>query len=513
MPRARARVSPWRHLAPTLATLARSWCRGLLGWRRARMNVYQPLAGEAEELLQRAHQEVARLEREVAQLERETTDGPSQRSAAAGADTSSGGTSSGGSSRRRDDREMHLSKLHTSDSVMLGDRTGIELEFSESALTNSQSSPKDDASSNHSARETASVGTSEGQGSGQQLQEQELPDSIPHSDGRQRSVCSTVELCHLCSRRGKQLKEDRWGADLRDLHGRYLKRRALSALRTAREQRLRASGVSPWCIAGKCGEKCWVAPPKIIELAGRGAHEDLDKLLNDNSTACINPDGPSYSRVPTASRPGFKTRSLSIADHTRSSAVLDNLPPILDIVPHEFLETQLPCGRTALIEATRSTQLRCVELLLTVGADPFSTDGRGRSAWYFGCFGVGACVFGKGNDLHDDLIKLLVRFGFRHLLENSANGAASEAMLCACYSNEDNVTWTVLDALRCEILTKDSRGNCTFKFRDLHLLDNPTTVLRWPDNTTTKLGDSAFDFLAFSGRYDVVVHPALRYQI
>ena len=53
----------------------------------------------------------------------------------------------------------------------------------------------------------------------------------------------------------------------------------------------------------------------------------------------------------------------------------------------------------------------------------------------------------------------------------------------------------MLDALKCEVTSKDSTGHCKFLFHDLHILDNPTAVMTWPDGSTTSQGETAVKIL------------------
>ena len=98
------------------------------------------------------------------------------------------------------------------------------------------------------------------------------------------------------------------------------------------------------------------------------------------------------------------------------------------------------------------------------------------------------------------------------LLTHGADMGAisSEVVLCTCYTRNEGVTWAVLDALRCEILSKDSVGNCDFLFHDLHILDDENAVMTWPDGSQTDPKDTAFKILTEGGRVDVLVHPAMR---
>ena len=68
-------------------------------------------------------------------------------------------------------------------------------------------------------------------------------------------------------------------------------------------------------------------------------------------------------------------------------------------------------------------------------------------------------------------------------------------MLRRCYTRNEMVTWNVLDALKCEVTSKDSTGKCQFLFHDLHILDNPTAVMTWPDGSTTSQGETAVKIL------------------
>ena len=87
---------------------------------------------------------------------------------------------------------------------------------------------------------------------------------------------------------------------------------------------------------------------------------------------------------------------------------------------------------------------------------------------------------------------------------------SSEIVLCTCYTRNEGVTWTVLDALRSEVTSKDSLGNCDLLFHDLHILDNPQAVMTWPDGSTTDPDDTAYKILTDQGRIDCLVHPAMR---
>lgn len=146
----------------------------------------------------------------------------------------------------------------------------------------------------------------------------------------------------------------------------------------------------------------------------------------------------------------------------------------------------------------RNHQPKCVEILLEAGASSIVTDVKYRSAWYYACFGVN---IPKGQ--HKNMVRLLTK-------DADVSTISSEVVLCTCYTRNESVTWAVLDALRCEITSKDSLGNCDFLFHHLEILDNPNAVMTWPDGSTTDPGETAVKILTDQGRIDVLVHPAMR---
>ena len=140
-------------------------------------------------------------------------------------------------------------------------------------------------------------------------------------------------------------------------------------------------------------------------------------------------------------------------------------------------------GQTAMIKAVRNNHPRCVDILLEAGASTTVIDSKFRSAWYYSCFGVN---IPKG--AHKTMVKRLTKA----LIETKgAHAITSEIILCTCYTRNEGVTWAVLDALKCEVTSKDSTGKCEFLFHDLHILDNPTAVMTWPDGSTTNPGETA----------------------
>ena len=155
-------------------------------------------------------------------------------------------------------------------------------------------------------------------------------------------------------------------------------------------------------------------------------------------------------------------------------------------------------GQNALIKAVRNNQPRCAELLLQAGASPTVSDVKYRSAWYYACFGVN---IPKGQ--HKNMVQVLTK-------DAEMSAVSSEVVLCTCYTRNESVTWCVLDAFKCEITSKDSKGNCDFLFHDLHVLDNPQAVMTWPDGSTTDPKETAVKILTDQARIDVLVHPAMR---
>lgn len=155
-------------------------------------------------------------------------------------------------------------------------------------------------------------------------------------------------------------------------------------------------------------------------------------------------------------------------------------------------------GQNALIKAIRNNHPRCAEALLQAGASPVVCDVKYRSAWYYACFGVN---IPKGQ--HKHMVQVLTK-------GTDMSSVTSEVVLCTCYTRNESVTWNVLDALKCEITSKDSKGNCEFLFHDLHILDNPQAVMTWPDGSTTNPKETAVKILTAQARIDVLVHPAMR---
>jgi hypothetical protein len=90
----------------------------------------------------------------------------------------------------------------------------------------------------------------------------------------------------------------------------------------------------------------------------------------------------------------------------------------------------------------------------------------------------GACTAGFGVNIpkgqHVEMVRRLTKAMI------GAHAMTSEIILCTCYTRNEGVTWAVLDALKSEITSKDSRNNCEFLFHDLHVLDNPNAVMTWP---------------------------------
>jgi hypothetical protein len=159
-------------------------------------------------------------------------------------------------------------------------------------------------------------------------------------------------------------------------------------------------------------------------------------------------------------------------------------------------------GQNALIKAVRNNQKRCAQLCLDAGANLSCLDSKFRGAWYYACFGVNIPA-----GQHKDMVKLLVTAAETSSIEATIT---PEVVLCTCYTRNVGVTWAVLDALKCEVTSKDSQGNSDFLFHDLHILDNPATVMTWPDGSRTEPGETAVEILASGERIDVLVHHTIR---
>ena len=182
--------------------------------------------------------------------------------------------------------------------------------------------------------------------------------------------------------------------------------------------------------------------------------------------------------------------------------LLDMMPEGSGTVAEELDAIIIPDGddkgQNALIKAVRNNNSRCAEMLLRAGASPIVCDAKYRSAWYYACFGVN---IPKGQ--HKNMVQILTK-------DAEMSSISSEVVLCTCYTRNESVTWCVLDALKCEIISKDSKGECDFLFHDLHILDNPQAVMTWPDGSTTDPKETAVKILTDQARIDVLVHPAMR---
>ena len=216
--------------------------------------------------------------------------------------------------------------------------------------------------------------------------------------------------------------------------------------------------------------------PAIVKAAGEGEASELRRLLGSLPT----------SQTITAAEELDSLRIVERNGHNVNSPNADGID----------LNNWNDHGQNAIIKATRNNHRRCVQILLDVGADPQVTDSKYRSAWYYACFGVN---IPKGE--HKAMVKLLTQ-GVE--TKDVASVITSEVVLCTCYTRNDGVTWAVvstqatrrrlifmglfltdclrlqLDALKCEVTSKDSTGRCEFLFHDLHILDNPTAVMTWP---------------------------------
>ncbi len=193
-----------------------------------------------------------------------------------------------------------------------------------------------------------------------------------------------------------------------------------------------------------------------------------------------------------------------------AEGMLVELKKLLDVMPEDESSTvaeELDAiiipdgadkGQNALIKAVRNNNPRCAEILLHAGASPTVWDAKYRSAWYYACFGVN---IPKGQ--HKNIVQLLTK-------DAEMSRVSSEVVLCTCYTRNESVTWCVLDALKCEIISKDSKGQCDFLFHDLHILDNPQAVMTWPDGSTTDPKETAVKILTDQSRIDVLVHPSMR---
>mmetsp|Transcript_8446 Transcript_8446/g.24215 ORF Transcript_8446/g.24215 Transcript_8446/m.24215 type:complete len:304 (+) Transcript_8446:86-997(+) len=152
-------------------------------------------------------------------------------------------------------------------------------------------------------------------------------------------------------------------------------------------------------------------------------------------------------------------------------------------------------GQTALVLAVRLGRLRCVQLLLDYGADPFIPDEKFRDAWYY-------CAFGRNieNGEHESFIKFL--------LEKWPPDAT--VMLVAAHSAHPGVRRAVLDALPLEITSRDSKNYCKLRFGNLGFLDDPAGKITWPDGSISKDGMTAYHQLVTSEAVDAVSHPSMQ---
>eukprot|EP01043_Picozoa_sp_COSAG02_P030632 COSAG02_NODE_1966_length_10235_cov_3.563635_1_plen_252_part_10 len=144
--------------------------------------------------------------------------------------------------------------------------------------------------------------------------------------------------------------------------------------------------------------------------------------------------------------------------HCAAEGILVELRKLLQIMPmdsgntvaEELDSIVIPegpdKGQNALIKAVRNNHPRCAEVLLQAGASPIVCDVKYRSAWYYACFGVN---IPKGQ--HKNMVQILTK-------DADMSSVTSEVVLCTCYTRNESVTWNVLDALKCEIISKDSKG-------------------------------------------------------
>mmetsp|Transcript_35944 Transcript_35944/g.90658 ORF Transcript_35944/g.90658 Transcript_35944/m.90658 type:complete len:672 (-) Transcript_35944:174-2189(-) len=153
-------------------------------------------------------------------------------------------------------------------------------------------------------------------------------------------------------------------------------------------------------------------------------------------------------------------------------------------------------GQTALIWAVRCGNLPATEMLINAGADPFIPDEKYRDAWYYACFGRNI----SDGEHKSFMAALLERWPIDE-----------KVMLMAAHSQHAAVKRTALDALPIDLLSRDSKNFCEWRFQHLRALDCQceTAQLTWPDGSKSRLQLTAFQKLVETESTDAVAHPAM----